>query len=191
MTSARQSLQSLKTAPGSHLQSLMDRYDDVAEEYRLETGETAITVRMTEYSLLQSHSAANQFLQAVCDNLAARFPSLNVVDCLAVFDPRNLPEAGTDELDVYGSESIRQLVEHFNPQFAVMDGQEELDVLAVKMEWVICRSLMSTCYRSLSMQDFLTAFFTRHAATLTQIKILIAIAATLPASTAGCERGIA
>ena len=126
VTSARQSLQSLKTAPGSHLQSLMDRYDDVAEEYRLETGETAITVRMTECSLLQSHSAANQFLQAVCDNLAARFPSLNVVDCLAVFDPRNLPEAGTDELDVYGSELIRQLVEHFNPQFALMDGQEEL-----------------------------------------------------------------
>ena len=78
----------------------MDRYDDVAEKYRLETGEASITVRMTEYSLLQSPSAAKQFLQAVCDNLAARFPSLNVVDCLAVFDPRNLPEAGTDELDV-------------------------------------------------------------------------------------------
>ena len=75
VTSARQSLQSLKTAPGSHLQSLMDRYDDVAEEYRLETGETAITVRMTEYSLLQSHSAANQFLQAVCDNLQHAFPA--------------------------------------------------------------------------------------------------------------------
>ena len=48
------------------------------------------------------------------DNLAIRFPDMELVNSLSVFDPRNLPPpVGDEALDSYGNRQIQLLADHF------------------------------------------------------------------------------
>ena len=48
------------------------------------------------------------------DNLALRFPDMELVDSLSVLDPRNLPPVGDEALDSYGNCQIQLLAGHFS-----------------------------------------------------------------------------
>ena len=188
VVSCRQSIKSLKTRPGAHLESLLGGYNETEGMLSVVQGEHTIALPLSERQVLSLHSTANQFLQSVCDNLSARFPDMEIVDALAIFDPRNLPAPGTEALDTFGLDAVGTLVCHFR-DMEDPGGSILLRPAQVQCEWRICRSLMSTSYRDKTLEEFATEFCRRHAPTLGQIWILLAIAATLPASTAGCERG--
>ena len=86
------------------------------------------------------------------DNLAMRFPDMELVDSLSVFDPRNLPPVGDEALDSYDeNRQFQLLADHFSEKAVGGDIQPERGLVEKEealAEWSLLRSLMSTAYRA-------------------------------------------
>ena len=139
----------------------------------------------------QLHSARKQFLQAVMDNLGARFPEMELVDSFSVFDPRNLPKLGDEQIDRYGIRQVDVLAHHFskeqtNEGQAAQPGLVDYD-MAVS-ELILLRSLMSTAYRGMHC-EFVSSLLAKHANMFPALCVVASAAAVLPVSNASPERG--
>ena len=95
----RESMQAMKHQPGHWLQELEGKRDVETGMVELtSTGteeEMSVNIEIPPNVLADFNPSKVQFLQAVCDDLGAQFSQIDIVDAFAVFDPRNLPSAGT------------------------------------------------------------------------------------------------
>ena len=85
---------------------------------------------------------------------------MELVDSIGIFDARNLPPAGSTELDAYGTTELEHLTDHFALFDRAIDGFPAVDEEHAAAEWVLLRSLMSTSYRHMNLADFAASFST-------------------------------
>ena len=117
---------------------------------------------VSDHVVDQFHSARKQFLQAVIDNLGARYPEMELVDSFSVFILRNLLKLGDEQIDRYGIRQVDILARHFSKE-QIIEGQAAQPVLVdydmAVSDWILLRSLMSTVYRGMNCE--LTVCFQR------------------------------
>ena len=124
VTASRQALLSMKEVHGTYLSEVLDKREDNLVRTTASNGQH-VDVPVPDRLLDSFHTARKQFLQAVMDNLAMRFPDMELVDSLSVFDPRNLPPLGDEALDSYGNRQIQLLADHFSEKAVGGDIQPE------------------------------------------------------------------
>ena len=141
VVSTRQAMQAMKTKPGNWYKELRSKRDDDTGVVALHTAgdedEATVAVAITDATLASFETSKNQFLQAASDNLSARFPEIELVDSLGIFDPRNLPPAGSTELDAYGTTELEHLTDHFALFDPAVDGFPAVDEEHAAAEWVL------------------------------------------------------
>ena len=148
VTASRQALLSMKDVPGTYLSEVLDKREDNLVRTSASYGHF-VDVPVPDRLLDSFHTARKQFLQAVMDNLAMRFPDMELVDSLSVLDPRNLPPVWDEALDSYGNRQIQLLADHFSEKAVGGDIQPEPGLVEKEealAEWSLLRSLMSTAY---------------------------------------------
>ena len=69
-------------------------------------------VRDNESERAKFCSIRRQFLQAVIDNVRARFPALPLFAAMSILDPHNLPSNVVD-VGSYGDTKLDTLLDHF------------------------------------------------------------------------------
>ena len=134
-------MQAMKTKPGHWYKELRSKRDDDTGVGALHTAgaeeEATVEVTMTDATLASFETSKNQFFQAASDNLSAHFPELELVDLRGIFDPRNLPPAGSTELDAYGTTELEHLTDHFALFDPTGDRVPAVDKKHVAAEWVL------------------------------------------------------
>ena len=123
------------------------------------TSGTSVTVRVSDHTLQQFLQSFWEFLHALVVNINDRFPSIPVLDALAVLDPRNL--SPVNRLAGYGDPQIRILTDHFGqpaPKKPVIIKEEE-----AMSEWLLCRHLTSSTFHGRTRKNLalLCCLFTK------------------------------
>ena len=181
-------ISSLESNPGQHLSGLMEKRQEDTIEVSSTSG-TSVTVRVSDHTLQQFLQSFWEFLHALVENINYRFPSIPILDALAVLDPRNLPPV--IRLAGYGDPQIRILTNHFGqPAFkepGIIKKEEAMS------EWLLCRHLMSSTFRGQTMEEFgCYAVFSPRCispAITSAGLLLLAIGLVIPVTNVGCERG--
>ena len=125
------------------------------------------------------------FVQAIVDQqLHARFPCVEVLDAFSIFDPAHLASGG-QEIESYGQEKLRVLVEMFGES-----ADPDVEGGECTSEWEGLKRLMHNHYTSMTMRQMLKLLCTDQSLRdmFPQLTKLCAIAALIPMSTAECER---
>ena len=147
---------------------------------------------VSDHVVDQFQSARKQFLQAVMDNLGARFPEMELVDSFSVFDPRNLPKFGDEQIDRYGIRQVDVLTRHFSKEQTI-EGQAAqpglVDYDMAVSEWILLRRLMPTAYRGMNCEQFVSSLLAKHADVFPALCVVASAAAVQPVTNASPERG--
>ena len=127
------------------------------------------------------------------DNLGPQFSEIELVDSFSVFDSRNLPKLGDEQIDRYGIRQVDVLARHFSKEQTIEGaGQVSqpglVDYDMAVSEWILLRSLMSTAHRGMNCEQFVSSLFAKHADVFPALCVASA-AAVLPVTNASPERG--
>ena len=122
-----------------------------------------------------------QFLQGVLDNITQRFPSIDVIDSFCVLQPENLSSSVT------ALENLETICQHYH------NSPLELDIDALRDEWeqfVEFFPVHAALKEAKTLQDVANGILTRRSVPdlFPAVGKLYSRAATLPVSTADCER---
>ena len=188
VSATRQALLSMKSHHGTNFAKLLSmRKVGVIKLSEASHDAEAVDVLVVD----QLHSARKQFLQAVMDNLGARFPEMELVDSFSVFDPRNLPKLEDEQIDRYGIRQVVVLARHFSKKQTI-EGQAAqpglVDYDMAVSEWFLLRSLMSMAYRGMHC-EFVSSFLAKHADMFPALCVVASAAAVLPVTNASPEWG--
>ena len=193
VSATRQALLSMKSHHGTNLAKLLSmRKDGVIRLSEASHDAEAVDVLVSAHVVDQFHSARKQFLQAVMDNLGARFPVMELVDSFSVFDPRNLPKLEDEQIYRYGIRQVDVLARHFSKEQTI-EGQASqpglVDYDMAVSEWILLRSLMSTAYRGMNCEQFVSSLLAKHADVFPALCVVASAAAVLPVTNTSPERG--
>ena len=102
-------------------------------------------LKMSPSDPLQFKKLQELFLEAVVENLQARFPQTSVLSAMSILDPGNLPK-NKAELPTYGNCQLDVLIDHFSDCPMITSECKE--------EWPCLKQLAAINYSTLSMQQF-------------------------------------
>ena len=109
-----------------------------------------------------------------------------------MFDPRNLPKLGEEQIDRYGIRQVDVLARHFSKEQSI-EGQAAqpslVDYDMAVSEWILLRSLMSTANRGMNCEQFVSSLLAKHADVFHALCVVASAAAVLPVTNASPERG--
>ena len=184
-------LNSFKLAPGPRLQKFISEVPSESELsesfYFKEQKVSDSTAQRQAFS-----TSKIQFLQKLVDNLYSRFPDSGLLSAFSILDPQKLPTES--DLSLYGIHELETLCDHYGQSKTTEAGAEFLpvvDTIKTKDEWVVFRQLMGNNFRTCTLQTMAANLLPSAEVKETYPNLikLMALALTMPVSTAGCERG--
>ena len=111
-----------------------------------------------------------------------------------MFDSRNLPKLGDEQIDRYGIRQVDVLARHFSKEQTIEGAGQAaqpglVDYDMAVSEWILLRSLMPTAHRGMNCEQFVSSLFAKDANVFPVLCVVASAAAALPVTNASPERG--
>ena len=123
------------------------------------------------------------YIDQLVNNIKDRFPDVELLDAVQIFDPTLLPQLASESFLNHGFSQLQTLLAHYSPSL--------VDDTLTTQEWTNFLPEMATLFSGKSMQYVLSALVSNPvlSAVYPNISKLAGAALVFPMSTADCERG--
>ncbi|XP_065892733.1 zinc finger protein 862-like [Dysidea avara] len=147
--------------------------------HTIQVEETELQKQMEEKKRLETDVA--KFVQAIVNNLTARFPSSDIIQAARIFDPAAVPGSDTD-CAAYGERDLLLLTSQYS---------SFVDHNLCSLEWDTLKHCMKISYARYSLREFMLKLATdvtliMHYPSLSKLAEIVLI---YPSSTSEVERG--
>ena len=147
--------------------------------HAIQVEETELQKQMEEKKRLETDVA--KFVQAIVNNLTARFPSSDIIQAARIFDPAAVPGSDTD-CAAYGESDLLLLTSQYS---------SFVDHNLCSLEWDTLKHCMKISYARYSLREFMLKLATdvtliMHYPSLSKLAEIVLI---YPSSTSEVERG--